>query len=129
MARPGVFEPHLASALNNLSDDFLALGDAENALAAAPEAVALRTPLARDNPAVLEPLLASLLSTTGAALLVLGRLDEAAEYADMAVAAYRAASENRPDAFVGRLAAALGNPANIRLARQDVTGALSATGR
>jgi tetratricopeptide (TPR) repeat protein len=108
-ARPGVFRPYLANALNTLSNRLSALGRHEDALAAVEEAVKLYHALAAARPDAFRPDLAGTLNNLSNRLSDLGRRDEALMAIEEAAGLYRALAAARPDAFRAELASALNN--------------------
>ena len=108
-ARPGAFEPDLATSLNNISVGLSGLGRREEALAAAVEAVEIRRRLAAARPGAFEPDLAMSLSNLGMMLSDVGRREEALAATGGAVEIYRRLAAARPGAFEPRLATSLSN--------------------
>ncbi|WP_437960379.1 tetratricopeptide repeat protein [Sorangium sp. So ce119] len=108
----GADEPSLAEharLLNNHSIDLASLGQREEALAAAKQAVAVYRRLAERNADAFQPDLAMSLNNLGARWSALGRREEALEALKEAVAIYRKLTECNADAFQPDLAGCLNN--------------------
>ena len=106
-ARAADDAPALASSLNNLGLSLRGLGKYQGALAAWEEALAIRRPLAADNPAHLPDLAASL-TNLGGSLRALGRPQEALAVWEEALVILRALAADNP-AHLSDLAASLSN--------------------
>jgi tetratricopeptide (TPR) repeat protein len=109
----------LASVLNNLSVVLSGLGQPEEALAKAQEAVRIYHLLAQARPDAFLPNLAGSLNNLANWLSALGRREEALAKAQEAARIYQQLAQAGPDAFLPDLAMSLNNLANR----------LSATGR
>ncbi len=118
--------PDLAASLNNLANRLFGLGQREEALAAADEAVALRRHLAAARPDIFAPDLAMSLNNLANCLSELGQREEALEAADEAVALRRHLAVARPDVFAPTLATSLNNLANCLSALGQREAALAA---
>jgi tetratricopeptide (TPR) repeat protein len=106
-ARPGVFRPYLANALNTLSNRLSDLGRRDEALMAIEEAAGLYRALAAARPDAFRAELASALNNLSKRLSALGRREEALAAVEEAVEIRRALAAARPDAFRPDLANAL----------------------
>jgi tetratricopeptide (TPR) repeat protein len=115
----------LAEALAS-PDRLSQLGQGDQALVLAQEAVGIRRAQAAQHPALL-PDLAPSLSNLAVVLSELGRREEALGVAQEAAALYRTLAAQRPDAFLPDLAASLNNLANRQseLGRRDQALALA----
>jgi tetratricopeptide (TPR) repeat protein len=111
----------LASALNNLANRLIAVGQREKALARAQEAVDIRRELAAAQPIGFRTDLAGSLHNLANMLSALGRREEALERAQETVDLYRESAADHPDAFRPELAGSLNNLANrlIALGRRE----------
>ncbi|NVB36648.1 tetratricopeptide repeat protein [Pseudenhygromyxa sp. WMMC2535] len=105
-------ESRLAAFLNDLGGRLSELGDREQALEAAKEAVSIRRQLARTRPDAFLPHLAASLNNLGNRLSELGDHEQALEAAKEAVSIRRQLVKTRPDAFLPHLAASLNNLGN-----------------
>jgi tetratricopeptide (TPR) repeat protein len=103
--------PHVNAAvsLNNLAARLSALGQHEEALNAAEEAVRLYRVLAEARPNAFIPDLARSLNNLANMLSILGRREEALTAAEEAVCLRRHLAEARPDVFIPDLALSLNN--------------------
>jgi tetratricopeptide (TPR) repeat protein/nucleoside phosphorylase len=94
---------------NNLGNRLSDMGQREEALKAAQEAVALHRILAQRNPDAFQPDLAMSISNLGATLSDMGQREEALKAAQEAVALRRVLAQRNPDAFQPDLAMSLNN--------------------
>jgi Tetratricopeptide repeat len=99
----------LARSLNNLANRLSELGQREQALERAQEAVQLYRELAATRPDAFRPDLARSLNNLAAMLSELGQREQALERAQEAVDIRRELAATRPDAFRPDLAASLNN--------------------
>jgi tetratricopeptide (TPR) repeat protein len=106
---PGVFLPHLATSLNNISAYLHELGYRKEALEATREAVDIRRRLAADRPVTFSADLAASLNNFANSLDGLARTEDALEATREAVQIRRRLAADRPDAFLPVLASSLGN--------------------
>jgi tetratricopeptide (TPR) repeat protein len=120
-------QPRRASHLNNASNYLSKLGENEEALTAAQEAVDLRRSLAKAQPEAFTPNLAMSLNTIARSLSDLGRREEALAAAQEAVDLCRSLAKAQPEAFTPNLAASLNNLANRLSALGERDKALGAT--
>ncbi|KCZ87391.1 hypothetical protein HJA_12665 [Hyphomonas jannaschiana VP2] len=98
-----------AGILNNLGNRHAALGNREDAMQAAQEAVELYRSLARKNPDTFNPGLAMGLNNLGNRHADLGNREDAMQAAQEAVDLYRPLARKNPDAFTPDLAMGLIN--------------------
>jgi tetratricopeptide (TPR) repeat protein len=110
--------------LNNLATRCANLGQREDALAAAEEALRLGRALADSDPDTFADDLASSLNNVATILSVLGRREDALAAAEGAAELYRALAADRPDVFTVDLSMSLGMFTDIRIASGDKAGAL-----
>ncbi len=106
---PGDLTAELSRLANNLAIRLSELGQREEALAPAKEAVELYRALAGRNPDAFDPDLAGSLSNLAGLLSELGQREEALAPAKEAVGLYRALAGQNPDAFNPDLAMSLNN--------------------
>ena len=99
----------LAGSLNNLANRLANLGQAEDALTAAQEAVGIYRELAEARPDAHRPDLALSLNTLAGRLADLGEREQALTANNEAVGVYRELAEARPDVFQPALAVSLNN--------------------
>ncbi len=99
----------LAGSLNNLATRLSDLGQREQALKVAQEAVDIRRELAATRPDAFRPDLAGSLNNLANQLSDLGQREQALEAAQEAVELYRELAATRPDAFRPDLAMSLNN--------------------
>jgi len=111
VARPEAYLGSLAGALHNWGIRLSALGQAEEALAAAREAVEIYRKLAVTQPDTLGDLAMSL-NNCGAMLSAQNRAEEALEAVRESVEINRKLAEARPDDYLGNLALSLDNFGN-----------------
>ncbi len=105
----GLSQEIRAASLNNLANDLSKLGQREQALEAAKEAVALRRELADARPEVFTPDLAASLGTLALRLSELGQRKQALEAAREAVALIIPALQQHPMAFQHNAKIMMGN--------------------
>lgn len=98
-----------AGHLNNLSIRLSALGQHEQALKAAEEAVAIRRTLIGNQPEISLPDLAASLNNMSIILYKLGRKNEALDAAGESIDLHRNLSKDNPDNFLPKLATILNN--------------------
>ncbi|WP_301128851.1 tetratricopeptide repeat protein [Streptomyces cacaoi] len=106
---PAVYEPVLATSLNNLGVVLAQAGRRDEALAVAEEAVEILRRLVSDNPAVYEPVLAGSLNNLGNWLAEVGRRDDGLAVAEEAVEIRRRLVSDNPAAYEPDLAQSLHN--------------------
>ena len=109
---PQAYAPDLAMSLNNLANRLSAVGERNEALESAREAVELYRALAEASPQAFSHYLAGALSNLANHLSGVGERDEAVGVAREAVGLYRGLAEASPQAFGPDLAGALNNLAN-----------------
>ena len=102
-----------ARRLNNLAIHLSELGQREEALKAAQEAVELRRQLAQQRPDAFKPYLAASLNNLANKLSELGQPEKALQAAQESVELYSQLAQQRPDAFNPDLAMSLNNLANM----------------
>lgn len=108
-ARPGVFDPGLATSLGSLAISLGRLGQHDAALAAAHEAAKLYDTLAAAQPDVFNPDLAAALSIFATCLSAVGEHDSALATMLVSVDLRRTLAAKRPDIFRPDLAMSLHN--------------------
>ena len=124
MASPAVYEPGLATSLNNLANFLSAAGDSAGALAIALEALEIRRRLAKVDPVTYEPDLAMSLNNVAGFQSETGDRAAALATALAAVEIYRRLALANPAAYEPDLAAGLHKLANLQSANGDRAGAL-----
>ena len=102
----------LAISLNNLAVRLSAVGDYDEALKAAQEAVDILRDLANANPDAFRPYLAGSLNNLANRLSAVGKRDQALKAAQEATDLYTVLADANPDAFRPDLAGSLNNLAN-----------------
>jgi tetratricopeptide (TPR) repeat protein len=106
---PDIFQPALASALQNMGIWLNDLGRRDQALTAIQEGVEIRRKLAETKPDAFRSDLASSLQSLGSILLSLGRLDQALDATRESVEITRELAALRPDIYKSELASCLTN--------------------
>jgi tetratricopeptide (TPR) repeat protein len=118
---PDVYEPDFALSLNTLAIRLSDVGRAEEALAAAQQAVEIRRRLAERTPAVYEPDFALSLNTLAIRLSDVGRAEEALVHAKESTRIYLELAEHDPDIYEPDLALSL-NTLAIQLSQLGRSG-------
>ena len=120
------FNHGLAMSLNNLSVQRSETGDRVGALAAIEEAVALRRPLAKDDPVVYTPHLAAALNNLSVRRWDTGDRAGALAAAEEASTTYRHLTQANPTVFAPNLATALYNLSDLQDQAGNRAGAIAA---
>jgi tetratricopeptide (TPR) repeat protein len=107
--QPQVYEPYLATTLNNLGNALSDLRRLEAAVEAYQQALAIRRRLAQQQPQVYEPYLATTLNNLGNALRGLRRLEAAVEAYQQALAIRRRLAQQQPQVYEPDVATTLNN--------------------
>jgi CHAT domain-containing protein/exonuclease VII small subunit len=110
--QPQVYEPYLATTLNNLGTALRGLRRLEAAVEAFQQALAIYRQLAQQQPQVYEPYLATTLTNLGNALSDLRRLEAAVEAYQQALAIRRRLAQQQPEVYEPDLATTLTNLGN-----------------
>jgi Tfp pilus assembly protein PilF len=107
--QPQVYQPDVATVLNNLGLVLRELRELDGARRACEEALAIRRGLAADQPQVYQPDVAAVLNNLGNVLLELHELDGARRNFEKALALYRNLAADQPQVYHPNVAAALNN--------------------
>jgi tetratricopeptide (TPR) repeat protein len=124
--QPQVYEPYLATTLNNLGNALRDLRRLEAAVEAYQQALAIYRQLAQQQPDVYEPDVAMTLNNLGNALRGLRRLEAAVEAYQQALAIYRQLAQQQPEVYEPDVAMTLNNLGNALCGLRRLEAAVEA---